>query len=192
MRVMAPPQFTAIVLSADPVTLDLPGVAVLARVQKLHGTADMHAIRLDALQSVQTPYCFYLDSDDELPADYLSVLEECAAHGKALAYTDELVVTKGVTTVHKAEPYDRDAYLRKPMMIHGLAVMETRAVKEIEPTLPRGIFWTQLMLFSELAKRGAAYVARIGYIWHRGDGFNTRAEATLSQVRSLEWARGAA
>ncbi|MEG2040864.1 MAG: hypothetical protein RR068_07135, partial [Hafnia sp.] len=91
--------FTAIVLSAKPVTLALPGVQVLGCTQVLRSPAELHAARLDALAKVQTPYCFYLDDDDALPDDYLSVLQACRdkmqAKGTALAYTDEILREAG-------------------------------------------------------------------------------------------------
>ena len=82
---------TAIVLSASPVTLEIPGVVVLPSVQAITSVRQLYDVRLEVLGRVTTPFCFYLDDDDELPDDYLSVLDECAAHDVPLAYTDELV-----------------------------------------------------------------------------------------------------
>lgn len=73
-------RFTAIVLSAAPVSLVLPGVTVLASVQRITTVAQLYDLRLSVLSRVTTPFCFYLDDDDEMPADYLDVLNECAAH----------------------------------------------------------------------------------------------------------------
>lgn len=81
-------RFTAIVLSARPVTLEIPGVQVLASVQTITSVRQLYDVRLEVLGRVTTPFCFYLDDDEELPDDYLSVLDECAAHDVPLAYTD--------------------------------------------------------------------------------------------------------
>ncbi|PIG07848.1 hypothetical protein [Comamonas sp. 26] len=133
--------FTAIVLSAKPVTLVLPGVQVLGCTQVLRSAADLHSARLDALAKVQTPYCFYLDDDDELPDDYLSVLAECEAkmraRGVPMAYTEEILREPGKSDVRRSwYEYDNDRHAVGPMALHHLVVMETVPAQEVARGLP--------------------------------------------------------
>ena len=47
-------RYTAIVLSADPVTLEIPGVAVLPSVQKISTVSQLYDLRLSVLVRVTT------------------------------------------------------------------------------------------------------------------------------------------
>ena len=67
--------FTAIMFSRTPLQREVPGVIVLNPVQTVNGPDEMHAARLGSIRRVKTPWCFFLDDDDDLPADYLDVLE---------------------------------------------------------------------------------------------------------------------
>ncbi|MEG0052207.1 MAG: hypothetical protein RR715_02975 [Comamonas sp.] len=185
--------FTAIVLSAKPVTLALPGVQVLGCTQVLRSPAELHAARLDALAKVQTPYCFYLDDDDALPDDYLSVLQACRdkmqAKGTALAYTDEILREAGKEDVRRTTyDYDSDLHAVRPMLVHHLAVMDTAKAQTIAADLPRGNFWTEHMLYWALGRLGATYVYRTGYIWNRNPrGFSRDPRILAAQVMSSRW-----
>ena len=188
--------FTAIVLSAKPVTLVLPGVQVLGCTQVLRSPAELHAARLDVLAKVQTPYCFFLDDDDELSADYLSVLEECAgkmrAQGAAMAYTDEILREDSTTGMrdHRrvAYSYDSDLHAKRPMLVHHLVVMDSAKAQAAAKVLPRGNFWTEHMLYWTLGLQGAVYVIRVGYIWNRNpNGFSRSPQILAAQAFSMRW-----
>lgn len=184
---------TAIVLSARPVALEIQGVEVLGRAQVLKSASELHTARLDALTGVQTPLCFFLDDDDDLPSDYLSVLNECAGRmretGSALAYTDELVREPGKSDVRRCwYDYDSEAHRLAPMGLHHLVVMDTAAAQEVAQTLPRGEFWTEHMLYWAMGRRGAVHVPRVGYIWNRSRaGFSRDPRMLAAQARSQRW-----
>lgn len=185
--------FTAIVLSAKPVTLEIPGVVVLGCTQVLRSPAELHAARLEALARVSTPYCFFLDDDDGLPEDYLSVLEECAskmqAKGAAMAYTYEILREAGKEDVRRTtSDYDSDLHAVRPMMVHHLVVMETAKAQSVAAALPRGNYWTEHMLYWALGRQGAAAVYRVGYIWSRNPaGFSRDPRVLTAQVLSGRW-----
>ena len=61
-------RYTAIVLSADPVTLEIPGVVALPSAQEIRTVAQLYDVRLAVLSRVTTEFCFFLDDDDELEA----------------------------------------------------------------------------------------------------------------------------
>lgn len=183
-----PSIYTAIVLSANPVSLVLPGVTVLGRVQRIANAAQMNDARLDALQHVTTPFCFYLDDDDELPADYLSVLEECRAANVALAYTNELVRGPTGEFLSRAKPYDAQAHVRNALFIHHLALMRTPDAKVAAQRAPRGNHWPELTLYAQLARQSAAHIDRVGYIWNKSNGMHTWPGTLVAQVASMTWA----
>ena len=186
-------RYTAIVLSARPVNLDIPGVTVLASVQKIRTVAQLYDLRLSVLGRVSTAFCFYLDDDDDLPADYLSVLDECAAQGQPLAYTDELIRYQGKESVRKSAPYSVDAHKARPMLVHHLALMRTKEAAEAASRLPRGDLSVEQPLYMELAKGGAAYVPRVGYIWNRStSGISHWPQMVAAQVRAKRWCNGGA
>lgn len=185
--------FTAIVLSAKPVTLVLPGVQVLGCTQVLRSPAELHAARLDALAKVRTPYCFFLDDDDALPDDYLSVLDECAAKMQqrraAMAYTYEIQREAGKADVRRTTcDYDSDLHATRPMMVHHLVVMDTAKAQPVAAALPRGTYWTEHMLYWALGRLGATSVYRVGYIWNRNPaGFSRDPRILTAQVLSGRW-----
>lgn len=186
--------FTAIVLSAKPVTLEIPGVVVLGRTQTLKSPTELHAARLDALREVKTPLCFFLDDDDALPDDYISVLDECAERmrtkGVLMAYTDELDMEQGKAAVRRSwYEYDRRKHRDSPMGLHHLVVMRTSAAQQHASTLPRGEFWTEHMLYWSIGEGGAIYVPRVGYHWRRKatGGFSRDPRTLTALVRTQRW-----
>lgn len=185
--------FTAIVLSAHPVTLQLPGVVVLPHIRALRSPEDLHGARLDALARATTPYCFFLDDDDALPLDYLSVLQACAegmqARGVPMAYTDELQMEAGKAPVRRSwYEYDSDRHAGAPMGLHHLVLMDTQRAQAVAATLPRGNYWTEHMLYWALGREGAAYVPRVGYHWHRNpQGFSRNPRILTAQVLTSRW-----
>jgi len=180
--------FTAVVLSAKPVEINLPGVVVLGRVQRFgkNPVVDLHDARLCALSHVTTPYFFYLDDDDALPDDYLDVLNECADTGAALAYTDEIVVSEGVESMRVSREYDAADHAAHPMMVHHLALMKTDVARQAATEIPKGTY-NETLLHFQVAKSGAKYVPRVGYIWNKGNGLHNSARCHLSQVNSASW-----
>ena len=62
-------RFTAIVLTAKTVAVEVPGVTVLSNVQTYTTVADLYDLRPEVLGCVAASFCFYLDDDDELPGD---------------------------------------------------------------------------------------------------------------------------
>ena len=179
--------FTAIMFSRTPLRREIEGLTVLNSVQIVSGPEEMHAARLGSIGQVRTPWCFFLDDDDDLPADYLDVLGACAAADMPLAYTNERVVVAGESTVLRSEPYTQDAHVRRPMLVHHLALMRTADARRATASIPQGRYWAEMMLAWQLAKGGAAWIDRTGYVWKRGDGLNAKWWTHEAQVRSAIW-----
>lgn len=186
--------FTAIVLSAKPVTQQFPGVTVLPWVSVLPDDSALHAARLDALAQVGSEWCFYLDDDDELPANYLDVLGEVAdrfSQGAVMVYTDELVRDAKQKTeyVRSTYEYSSERHAKAPMMLHHLVAMRTDVAQDVAASLPRGTYWTEHMLFYALGRRGPVrYVPKVGYIWNRGEaGFSRDPRIARACAFSSMW-----
>lgn len=187
---------TAVILTPSPEarTPRTPGMERVVRVVNTSDMAELLQERLAAAASVKTAWWFYLDADDDLPLSAPSVIAQCIeladSHGVDIAYTDEVVRASDGDSVRAPGPYDRQRHLRAPMMLHHLVLARTTASNAAMRRLPRGRYWTEMLLFCEMAARGAAYVPRVGYIWNKGNGLHTRPATTISQMRSALWHQG--
>lgn len=178
---------TAVVLSKAPYVRQWPGLVVQNEVQTFTCSTDACRARFGAIPKVQTEFFFYLDDDDELPEDYLIVLEECMAQGQPLTYTDEAIVGRdGVHRVSKKQDYDPGTHYTNPLLVHHLALCRTADAKAAVLDLPTGPYWPEFLLYWKLAKAGVAYVPRVGYVWHAcNGGLHTKPETTIAQMRSV-------
>jgi hypothetical protein len=183
---------TAVVLSISDCCQPPPGVDVLVHLSKITNSAEQQAARFDAVMKVETPWFFFLDDDDELPKNFLGVLDLCKAADVALAYTDETIVhhDDGARTVRRSRAYSQSEHLADPMLVHHLVVMRTSAAQAAVKRLPRGHYCPEFMLFWEVAKSGATYIPAVGYIWHkRPDGMHNQPWVSIGQMRSRLWAK---
>lgn len=184
---------TAITLSAKPAERQLSGVAFLNPVQTITNCSEYNAAFYAAISKVKTPYFFFLDDDDTLPDDYLSVLEDCLDENAAIAYTDEFWADSGIRV--KPGAYSADAHARRPNMLHHLVLCHTLTAKSMLCDMPKGQFWPEMPLYFQMAKLGgrnmksnAAYIPRIGYHWNRSEtGLSSMADISVGQMRSKLW-----
>lgn len=177
---------TALSVCRRPFVLGLPGLEHRCLSgREFKSAADVQAAWLDAIDLVETETFFFIDDDDALPDDYLSVLEECAERGAAVAYTDEDV---GGTRRARGE-YSQARHLADPLLLHHLVLCRTEVARKVASALPRGHFWPELMLYWAMARRGgAAYVPRVGYHWRPRPGGLHRAWFTVLGIhRSRAW-----
>lgn len=183
---------TALVLSPEPVAVppSLPaGVCMLNHCERFTTTEGIHMARRRAMAKVFTEWVFWLDSDDELPPDAASVLEQCIGAGRPLAYTDEIVIhPDGRRQLRRSHAHNLAAHAVSPMLVHHLAVMRTEHALEALEVIPTGDVWIEHPLFWQMARRGAAYIPRVGYHWHKGETGMHRAPGILAaQVRGARW-----
>lgn len=177
---------TAVVLTAGSYRRHWPGLEVLVSRQRITDAADLQRARFDVVARVRTSHFFYLDDDDDLPADYLDVLDLCRAPGVPLAYTDEVVNGERREAGH----YSQADHIARPLLVHHLALYATAAASAAIAELPRGHYAPEFMLAWQVAKRGAAYVPRVGYHWHRAaGGMNAWPCTSLSWMRALLWCK---
>lgn len=177
---------TAVVLSANDYRRKWEGLDVLVVRSTIRTAADLQAARFGAVNRVRAPHFFFLDDDDDLPEDYLDVLDECVRTEAALTYTDEMVNEKPRCSA----PYSQRAHFDDALLVHHLALYRTADAQDAVRRLPRGHYCPEFMLSWEVAKRGAAYIPRIGYRWNRrATGMHTWPCTSLSQTRALLWAK---
>lgn len=184
---------TAVVLSARPVTLEVPGVDVLAHVSTIRDASELYAARLAAVRKVKTPWFFCLDDDDALPDGYMDLLERCMASPAAVCYTNELLCfLDGREVVRKSAHYDRAAYLSSVTPIHHLAVCRTDAALRAMERIPKAGAWGfEPMLFAEVAREGARWFDEVGYVWRqRPGGLSRHPSVPYAMVRSAQWING--
>ena len=146
--------------------------------------------RLAALEMIQTEWFFYLDDDDALPENYLSVLDRCMSTGAPLAYTNELIRNEdGTERVRKSGPYSQDAHVADFMLVHHLAVCRTEAAKRAAAAIPRGTYGTESLLFFQVAKGGAQWIDEVGYIWSpKATGLRCHPSLLIGHIQSATWA----
>lgn len=182
---------SAVILSARPVDKQIDGVPVVAHVSRFSDAESLLAARMAALQKVKTRWFFFLDDDDDLPAGYLRVLQACVDADAAVAYTHELIRQEGKPeVVRRSEPYSQALHLKTPMLIHHLAVCRTADARSAAAYLPRGTYAFEPLMYWELAKRGAAFIDEVGYIWNPSNtGLSRHPTVHRGLVRALLWGR---
>ena len=159
---------SAVILSDKPVDRAIDGITVVPFISKFSGPGGLLASRFASIERVKTEWFFMLDDDDDLPDDYIAILEECVAGDEPLAYTSELITNDdGSSSLKVGDYYTEAAFLSNPTLIHHLAVCRTDAALDAMKTLPLGCFAFEHLLYFAVAKRGARFVDRVGYIWHR-------------------------
>jgi len=187
---------TAIILSRDPVTAKFKA-QVPHDLVPLNFISDIKSFQsyqrswFMAIQEVQTEWFFFLDHDDRLPPGFSDILDRLLATAGlgALAYTNEAVINDaGIITELKKGPYSQEAHLKSPMLCHHLVLGRTEVAKQIIQDCPRGHFMPEMMVYFQMAKRGAAWLDEVGYLWHRGaGGMSYWPSALAAQVASIRW-----
>lgn len=163
------------------------GVRVLNHCETFTTTEGIHMARRRSLARVETPWCFFLDSDDELTGDAADVIDECISTGAPLAYTDEMVYTLGMSARRDSRAYTQVEHIARPLMLHHLVMMRTEAALDALDVIPAGELWVEMLLYFQIAKRGAVHLPRIGYRWHRGNGMHRARGILAAQARAAAW-----
>lgn len=180
---------TAVILSANPSTQRVvPGAQTLVHVSTFRDAAGLLAARVKAIGRVQTPRFFFLDDDDDLPADFADVVAECLSIDAPLVYTDEIVRTATSEQLRKSAPYAQKTHLADMLMVHHLAVCDTDAARVAVAALPVGQYGFEPMFYWQMAKAGADYVPRVGYIWNKGAGMHRTPSVAMGMHLASQWA----
>lgn len=186
---MVTPRLTAVVLSPTPLELQIEGLVVVNLVSRIDDHVKMNRMRRAALRRVKTEFWFYLDSDDELPIDYMSVFDECMDAGTVISYADELIRQHDeVDHLRQPGEYSSEKHAANMYMLHHPVICSTAGTRQVLPTIPEGgIEMFEMMLYFQLAKLSTAYVPRVGYIWNKGDGFHTKHDALQAVCMAAVW-----
>lgn len=178
---------TAVVLSAHEYPRQWMGLRVDVHRQEIVDALGLLEARFKAVEAVETSHFFFLDDDDDLPPDYLDVLDKCVRRDAPICYTDEhITLDDGSTTATSRGSYTREAHKKDVQLIHHLALCNTAAAKESVARLPRGHLCPELLLYWDMARDGAAYVPCVGYHWYRRKrGMHAWPCTTVSQMRAF-------
>lgn len=184
-------KITAVVLSPTPYVSSYDEVTVLNHICPIpfQSHYDINTARRKALAKVTTPYCFFLDSDDQLPEDYVDVLQDCVKLNKAVVYTQELIKNHdGTEILRQPGIYSQDAFIRTATMMHHLVLYNTVNVRQVMPTLPDDRELLEVCLNFQMAKISVGHVPRVGYIWNRGQtGMHAKSDALEFMCRAAGW-----
>lgn len=187
---------TAIILSRDPVSAKFKS-QIPKDVRPLNFISDIKSFQsyqrswFMAVQEVQTEWFFFLDHDDRLPDGFSGILDRLLATAGfgSLAYTNEVVVNDaGIHTELKKGPYSQESHLRNPMLCHHLVLGRTETARQVIEKCPRGHFMPEMMVYFQMAKKGAIWLDEAGYLWHRShSGMSYWPSALAAQVASIRW-----
>lgn len=187
---------TAIILSRDPVSAKFKS-QIPKDVVPLNFISDIKSFQsyqrswFMAVMEAQTEWFFFLDHDDRLPPGFSEVLDRLLAITGlgAVGYTNEILINDaGVPTELKKGPYSQEAHLKNPTLCHHLVLGRTAVAKQVIQECPRGHFMPELMVYFQMAKRGAIWLDETGYLWHRSQGgMSYWPSALAAQVASIRW-----
>lgn len=147
-------------------------------VRTIDTVEDLHTQRLAALHSVKTPWCFFLDDDDELPENVGGLLTTgiglAEQSGAKMVSTEELIITP--------------AEIKRNESIHHLVLMHTHAAQQAAQVIPLGRYYTEGILYPQLAQGGHLHVREVGYHWYCGStGFHTNPYLVEARINSNRW-----
>lgn len=156
---------TALTVSRSPVFREWPALEHRCLSGRVFRRAEhVQCAWFDAIALVETSHFFFIDDDDDLPGDYLSVLDQCLSTRRAIAFTDEQV--HGCR--RRRHAYSQQLHIENPTLVHHLVLCETAVARAAIEDLPRGDYWPEMLLYWRMAELGgAAHVPEVGYLWHR-------------------------
>lgn len=185
---------TAIILSRDPVSAKFKS-QVPKDVVPLNFISDIKSFQsyqrswFMAIQEVQTEWFFFLDHDDRLPPGFSEILDRLiqTTGPAAIGYTNEMLINDaGVATELKKEPYSPEAHIKNPTLCHHLVLGRTAIAQQVIQECPRGHFMPEMMVYFQMAKKGAIWLDEVGYLWHRSQsGMSYWPSALAAQVASI-------
>lgn len=187
---------TAITLSREPVSAKFKqriprDVVPLNFVSDIKSFNSYQRSWFMAVQQVQTEWFFFLDHDDQLPPGFSELLDRLIATTGlgALGYTNEVVINDaGISTELKKGPYSQEAHLKNPTLCHHLVLCRTSVAKEVIQACPRGHYMPEMMVYFQMAKKGAVWLDETGYLWCRGaGGMSHWPSALAAQMQSVRW-----
>lgn len=172
--------FTCVTLSNKELHRDTPSnVVYYNHVREFSDTISLHTERLNAISKVKTPYFFFCDYDDPLP-------EFIIKPNKAVLYGDNYFNEFGVERIFNSKEWSREYHLQNPYAIHK-AICNTNLSRKLSLILPRGEYWTEILLYYSLALIGGfEYNKELKMIWNKkNNGFHTKVNTNIAN--SVLW-----
>jgi hypothetical protein len=187
------PLITAVILTPQKIHFPEHDWKVYQHISIFSGLEGLHQARIDSFEKVNTPYCMWVDDDDELPAGSLELFHRLIAlmqaRSYAIGYTDSIVRTDGKPDQLDAPgPHKLVKHYTSSNYLHKAVVMRTTDALKQARALPKGLYWTESMIYSVLARDGAAYIPEVGYVWNKKEvGMHRHAQMGVAQRAALDW-----
>lgn len=183
---------TAVVLSKEPVFNSWTNWDTLNHVSQFDNLQGLHCERLRALQKVTTEFCAFVDSDDQLPENTGLQIDEITSlmqdSQSNLTYTDWIETTGATQVVKRPGAYSWAKHVTSVTWMHQLVVVRTETAQAFAKVMPQGIYWTEFMLYAQLAKTNPIYYPHVAYLWDRkNSGLHLHPDITQAQMNSVHW-----
>lgn len=158
---------TYVILSPEEINPEqYEGLTYVNHVKKFDNSGCLHRERLAAIEKVQTPFFTYLDSDDPVPTGVRAPKEAGILYGTDFVRTHHIDGSIE-ETVRLPMPFTWLRGINNHLMIHK-AICHTEWSKQISSELPEGVYNTELLLFSILAKwKGYEIDQSFIYTWEQ-------------------------
>lgn len=165
---LGPDTLTVLTLAATPIDPWNGNFTHVQHISSFDDAAGLHNARLDSIGRVETPYFSWVDADDPLPTfpDHVSAAVVYGPH--------ERYVHGGILTTDQPRSWARNTHLCSPLLIHK-AVCSTAAVRDVLPRVPRGEYYTELVLYFLLAHL---------HSWEISPGFVARWESAAGAMHT--------
>lgn len=187
------PLITAVILTPLKINFSEPDWTALQHISTFSGLEGLHQARIDSFEKVKTPYCMWVDDDDELPVGSLELFHRLIAlmqaRNYAIGYTDSIVRINGKPDRRDAPgPHKPVKHYTSANYLHKAVVMRTADALSQARALPKGLYWTECMIYSALARGGAAYIPEVGYVWNKKEaGMHRHEQIDTAQYAAMHW-----
>jgi hypothetical protein len=153
--------FTCITLSSEEMQRNTPpNVVYYNHVRKFSDVCSLHNERLESIKNCKTEYFFFCDYDDPIP-------DTLIAPKRAIVYGDNHYIEYDVERFDKSSNWTELEHMTNPYLIHK-AICNTEQTLKILSVIPRGEYWTELLLYYCLALSGSyEYNNNLKMIWNK-------------------------
>jgi hypothetical protein len=166
----------------------MPVIRNLIRLPEFQNLELLHCQKLTALKAVSTDYCVLVNDGDSLPYETEVITDLCVAamnrDDTDICYTDVLKSGKDKLGFDNTEyvPLCRQGL---GLVLNQFAVMRTSAMLKVLENIPKGLYWTEALLFKYLEVKGISYVNKAGCLFDSDSNVSRDSKRSLAQTNSF-------
>lgn len=178
-------KLTVVTLSKEPLQKieRLAGVVFLNHVSVIASLEELHEERMKSFMKVQTSHCIKIDDTDTLISYKLP--------------TSNIGIVTGIEILEKENKthellscinWNKTEHILSPRYIHN-GIINTQCVQNIIPLLPKGLYYTEMLIYYFLALcYGQELCAILRYTWNRNtSGFSKHPLIGKAMTNSMQW-----